>query len=335
MEMQSLLVGSYTQPEPHVPEGSGDGIYKLSFNNVDSSLQLVMAKKNNPTFLTRTEDGVIVSAHEVLDGLLCFWKLKDNKYQCIREIQTFQSFPCHVNSSGTNVIVTHYGSGNVQVYSRDQKLCDISLPFSKESCHQNTRQEGSHPHSSLVLSESEFLVADLGSDLVTLVENLEIKYSITMPLGSGPRHMAKHPRNSNCIFILNELNSSLCCLLRSGDSRFNIVDTVFLPNVTSLSLASHVEITDDLVIYCSMRHSSDADGEISWYSFDEQEHRMTFRGVISSCGKTPRHFTIVKSYLIVANQDSHNIIIFKVDEEGKPSKVDVIKCPSPVCLLSL
>jgi 6-phosphogluconolactonase len=56
-------------------------------------------------------------------------------------------------------------------------------------------------------------------------------------------------------------------------------------------------------------------------------------------GKWPRHFAIDPSgeYLLVANQNSNNVVVFKIDKQSgemKPTKV-VVKAPSPVCLVFL
>lgn len=57
---------------------------------------------------------------------------------------------------------------------------------------------------------------------------------------------------------------------------------------------------------------------------------------ISIHGDWPRNFTIDPSgkFLLVANQKSHNISVFKIDaNSGKLNFLHAVKLPSPVCLL--
>ena len=75
---------------------------------------------------------------------------------------------------------------------------------------------------------------------------------------------------------------------------------------------------------------------VAIFSIDEASGKLTLKGTQSSMGLHPRNFIIdpTGNYLLVANQDSENIVIFKRDKEtgmltntGKQ-----IHIPRPVCL---
>jgi 6-phosphogluconolactonase len=57
---------------------------------------------------------------------------------------------------------------------------------------------------------------------------------------------------------------------------------------------------------------------------------------VSSGGKTPRNFAIdpTGSWLLVANQDSGEIVVFRIDRKTGhlTSTGEVLKVPSPTCL---
>ncbi|MEO6894663.1 MAG: beta-propeller fold lactonase family protein, partial [Ginsengibacter sp.] len=76
--------------------------------------------------------------------------------------------------------------------------------------------------------------------------------------------------------------------------------------------------------------------QIVIFSVDTDSGKLTFKGNQPSFGTHPRNFTIdpTGNYLLVANQDSENIIIFKRDKKtGLLSKTDKeIHIPRPVCL---
>ena len=53
------------------------------------------------------------------------------------------------------------------------------------------------------------------------------------------------------------------------------------------------------------------------------------------CGKSPRDINIVGNYMFSANEQSDNVTIFKISDDGTLHKIDSeIKIPSPVCVLS-
>ncbi len=75
---------------------------------------------------------------------------------------------------------------------------------------------------------------------------------------------------------------------------------------------------------------------IAIFSIDAASGKLTLKGTVSTEGKHPRNFIIdpTGNYLLVANQDSESIIIFKRDQQtgmltntGKK-----IHIPRPVCL---
>jgi 6-phosphogluconolactonase len=86
-------------------------------------------------------------------------------------------------------------------------------------------------------------------------------------------------------------------------------------------------------LYASNRGSVN---NIAIYRVDTETGRLTLVGHHPVKGKTPRNFAIDPTgvYLLVANQDTGNVVTFKIDQEtgilldtGIESVI-----PSPVCL---
>ena len=72
------------------------------------------------------------------------------------------------------------------------------------------------------------------------------------------------------------------------------------------------------------------------FAIDSYTGMLTHVETDSSGGKTPRNFAIdpTGSWLLAANQDSDNIVVFGIDQKTgrlRP-RGDVLQVPSPVCL---
>ncbi|MBN1388293.1 MAG: beta-propeller fold lactonase family protein [Bacteroidales bacterium] len=72
------------------------------------------------------------------------------------------------------------------------------------------------------------------------------------------------------------------------------------------------------------------------FETDREFGTLELIGHRSTCGEWPRHFSFApgENYLLVANQNSDNIVSFKRDTfTGLIEPVDTISAPSPVCIL--
>jgi 6-phosphogluconolactonase len=85
-------------------------------------------------------------------------------------------------------------------------------------------------------------------------------------------------------------------------------------------------------LYCSNRgHDS-----IAIFAINPGPATLAPLKYVSAQGKVPRHFAIAptRSHLLVANQDSNNVVVFQVGAESgflTPSG-QALEAPSPVCL---
>ena len=90
---------------------------------------------------------------------------------------------------------------------------------------------------------------------------------------------------------------------------------------------------DGKFLYASNRGDED---NITIFSINSVTGKLKLIGYQSVLGKAPRNFIIdpTGNYLLVANQDSDNIVIFKRDKGTGLLKdtQDQIKLPKPVCL---
>jgi 6-phosphogluconolactonase len=151
--------------------------------------------------------------------------------------------------------------------------------------------------------------------------------------GSGPRHFEFHP-NGKYAYLIEELTGTIAVY------KHNAGKLVFLQRISSHpqdykgafgSADIHVS-PDGKFLYASNRGDAN---NIAIFSI-AADGKLTTKGFQSTLGKKPRNFVIdpMGNYLLVANQDTNNIVVFKRDKKtGLLSETGhQIEVPNPVCL---
>jgi len=86
-------------------------------------------------------------------------------------------------------------------------------------------------------------------------------------------------------------------------------------------------------LYASNRGDAN---NIAIYAIDPATGRLQIKGFQSTLGKTPRNFLIDPTgrWLLVANQNTNNVVVFRIDEKTGLLKDSgrSLTIPSPVCL---
>lgn len=258
--------------------------------------------------------------------------------------------PCHieVHSSGALLAIANYSSGSVTFFgvSSDGNL----LPPAQSIQHQGSgpnkqRQEAAHAHCVHFDATGRWLlVADLGTDTVSVYEvdaaaksiRTQATHSLSLPPGSGPRHVAIDPESKR-LFVLNEL------LLTVTEADWNAATGSMTRRETYPTLPTGnppQSSTAEIAIHPSLRYlyaSNRGDNSISL--FEIQSKSLAHRGNFTTHGKTPRHFAISPDgrFLLAENQDSHSIHAFAIDDTtgALQTTYQSIESPSPACILFL
>jgi 6-phosphogluconolactonase len=152
--------------------------------------------------------------------------------------------------------------------------------------------------------------------------------------GSGPRHFDFHPNNKYA-YLVEELTGTVVAFKYSEGKLETIQRISALPanfNGTIGSADIHVS-GNGKFLYSSNRGTSNT---IAIFKIDEQTGKLTLMGQQSTLGKTPRNFNFDPSgnFLLVANQDSDDVVIFRINKEtgGLSDTGKRIKVPRPVCI---
>jgi 6-phosphogluconolactonase len=217
----------------------------------------------------------------------------------------------------------------------------------------NDSQEIANPHGCTFDPTGKFMIVpDRGSDRLYIYhvngpEAVVQKHNISLPLGTGPRHVTFSPRDSttNYMYLISELDNTVRVFTLeyfesssspATDSAVAEGLTVTLTQTISTlghnfppsdpnneELAAEIAVTNDRKFaYASNRNTLSLDSDtIAIYSVDPDPandgHHLTYLGFNQTFGKIPRHFALSNDednmWVAVANQVTQDITVFERD----------------------
>jgi 6-phosphogluconolactonase len=207
------------------------------------------------------------------------------------------------------------------------------------------RQESAHLHSTIFSPDEKFLLAaDLGTDKEHVyafnpANNIPLKEArdsvVSLKAGTGPRHIAFNPVKSD-VYILGELTGTVDAFHFDKNSgklthfqRIRTTPESFKGDPGSADI--HIR-ADGKFLYATNRGNSNT---IAVFAI-RKDGRLTTKQILSVKGKHPRNFVIdpTSHFLLVANRDTDNIVIFSIDPVSGLLKAtgNEISIPNPVCL---
>lgn len=347
METLTFFIGSYTEyPTPGFG-GKGEGIYTIQMNMETGKLTTVHAEKaRNPSYLAISNDNNFLYCNTELDESenpkVRAYKIRsDFSLELLNEQAIPGGYPCHITVHENNVLVACYATGNVLQYPLDSsgKIMDVK----KEVCHSGSsinegRQEAPHAHQvSIHPNKKDIYVCDLGIDTVKayhlkegeLQSNTEKDCLVTK--GGGPRHMVFN-EVGNLAYLLNELTGSVSVLLNKSGAFEEIETHASLPNdFKKVPSASAIRLhPNGKYLYVANRTLE----AITIFRIEEDKLRVLecqYTG-----GGELREFNITPDgkWLIACHQNSHDTVVYKIQEEGKLIEAYRTKeILSPVCIV--
>ncbi len=251
--------------------------------------------------------------------------------------------PCHIALSpgGRFLAIANFTSGSVTICPLDTDG-NVVVKERKIFSHTGssvhpTRQKGPHAHSCILTEEPSLLyVPDLGLDKVVVYEYVEdnltknASLGFSVPAGSGPRY-GEFSKDGKHFYLINEISSQVL-FFNNTDGRLEYQQTVStLPEgFTGENICSDLHLTPDgTKLFASNR------GHDSLVCYQVMEDGcISFINRQPCGGKTPRNFAIDPSgeYLLVGNQDSDYICVFKIESKGYLILISKIQTGSPVCI---
>ncbi len=331
-----FFAGTYTR-------GQSEGIYVVSLSPEGKLSQArLVAKTENPSFLALSPDKkFLLAVNENNPGTVESYAVQPDTLQRLSRRRSGGDAPCFVSVNRQGEVLTaNYGSGTVGLLKMDKNGKLSPLLFTE-----NHHAEGmtAHAHEARFLPGTRQMVSvDLGTNRLwfshldaggkKLVPDKQ--RTLDLPPGSGPRHFVLHP-NGKWMYVVNELGNSVSLVHRTTEGQWVLKKTVSaLPaGFRGKSYCAEIRITQDgRFLYVSNRgHNS-----LALFRVTPSGDDLKRVANIPVHGDFPRFFVLTpdENYLLVANQKSDNIVVFKRNKKtGLLQYTDEMKMSSPVCVV--
>ena len=374
-----LYVGTYTEIVTGDFGGHGKGISCYEFDAVNGELNLLNNQfQVNPSYLSiasimhsnneleNKSSKYLFAVSEVLASkkpVLHTYTINDNYSLSLIDTKTIEGgCPCHIhyfqNKEGQSYTATAcYETGNLVIHTINNKNSNsvVSINniepiniYHKGSSQHPSRQTQAHAHCTCFdIVSNKLLVCDLGLDQVKVYSlqknndsfNAIEQQIITLPAGSGPRHIC-FDDNYAYGFIINELTGSVTIIKHSAEKKEYEINGTFDTRVPLSESSINTDLGGAAIrvsacgkfIYTSMR----TDNTIRLFEFDPIQESLNYIASYPTQGSTPRDFTLdaTGKWLLVAHQDSDTISIFNVNSYNGTLSFHktVNNIESPVCL---
>jgi len=152
--------------------------------------------------------------------------------------------------------------------------------------------------------------------------------------GAGPRHICFNLANTFA-YLIEELSGTVVTYkYRNGKLKAKQRISTMPAGDTSFAGSADIHVSPDgRFLYASNRADANT---IAIFSINQHNGKLSLVGHQSTLGKTPRNFNFdpTGNFLLVANQNSDAIVVFKINREtglltDTGNRIDVGK---PVCL---
>ncbi|MCY4233328.1 MAG: lactonase family protein [Bacteroidetes bacterium] len=350
--MHTVFVGTYTQILSHV-NGRGTGIYMFSLEDNFLRAKGAFQGLANPSFLTVDVHrhhvyavSEVTQYEEAPQGAVeaWSWNPKTDLLNSIGTLGTQGGAPCYISISNNHLLIANYISGSVTAInlSEGDGLGDIDGFVQHSGSGPNTtRQKSPHPHAIVPDPTGTYcLVPDLGTDKVHIYPIDSLNQSshskgefIQIHPGAGPRHLSFHPSGER-VYVINELDSTISLLSWKGEQSeiihtFNALPDDYTGPHSGADI--HVHPSGNF-LYASLRGISC----IVCFQIDKHTGHLSSPQWFPTHGRVPRNFALdpTGELLIVANQDSDTLIVFRVDPGSGflDGPKQILNVPSPVCV---
>ena len=343
-----LLIGTYTK-------GKSKGIYVYRFYAETGRLAYLneIDDVDNPSYLCVAANNKFVYAvNEICKNseVSAFsFEPKQGKLTFINKEPSGGADPCYisVDKAQKNVFVANYGGGSLAVLpvNKDGSLNPLSQLIQDVGHGVNTaRQEAPHVHMALLSPDEKYLLYnDLGTDKVNIMRYHPSRPQPLTPAspafvsvkdGEGPRHLV-FSNDKKYVYLVTEMGSAVHVFdYDNGKLKEKQSVTLLRDGFKGQTAGATIHLAPDgRFLYVSNRLETN---EISVYAVDPDNGQLTFVQRVPSNGKNPRDFAIAPNgnFLVLANQDSDNIYVYKIDKSnGKIFVISpAIEVGDPVCL---
>lgn len=342
----NLFIGSYNELD-------NESISCYIVDRISLNIQKIASVRGviNPSYLTITSDRKkLYSVLETMEfdngagGAVASYTIDENRIIKDSILGTEGTLPCHIllDERQDYIYTANYWDGSLSMFKLGlegniERMCDFKkhtgIGPNKE------RQEGPHAHY-IGFDENKkgIWCVDLGIDTLVYytidkVNNKlvnEAEKNIELPKGSGPRHFVLGSEEFKLMYIVCELTSEVIVVDYDNNSIVQRISTI--EKDVKNSSCSAIKITKEKnYLYVANR----GDNSIAVFQVEEDGFLERIQ-LIKSGGKNPRDFEIDDDLMFIANQDSNNVKIYKIDKAtGKLKSTEKsIEMKSAACVLT-
>ncbi len=350
MNRYYVFIGTYTDGTG-VAKSTGIQIYQMNPDSGSLKFVGVSSNTDNPSYLTiHPSKKWLLAVNESWPGKITSFKIDTTNISLveINSVASSGNSPCYISidKTGKYAMAANYSSGSFASFGIgvDGTLTEVlSVLHGKGKSTNAIRQEGPHAHMIDQDTSIGFVYAtDLGIDKVhtisldTTTGKLKLLTSLKSEAGAGPRHFAVHPAK-HMLYVLHELKGIIeVSTIKTADGSLQKIQSISsAPAVSAVYPGSaDIHITaDGRFLYVSNRGELN---NIAIFAVNQTDGTLQLIKHVACGGTAPRNFAIdpTGKFLLVANMDSNNIVVFKID----PTTGDLISTgiditvPKPVCV---
>ena len=313
----------------------GTGLSIARFDAVTGTLTVprLVKKTSRPTLFVIDAGGRhLYTCNSATPGGVSAFEIDRNSgdLRFLNFVESDRRGPSHLSldQTGRFVLNANYGGGYLEVIAinDDATLGEKTAVVHHEGKGEHpTRQDAPHAHAFKVDPTNRFaLAADLGLDKVLVYRFDATSGAIALndpphasvAPGSGPRHIAWHPKG-NIAYVVQELSNEVSVFeWDAGAGVLSEIQTIStLPADFSGGTAAEIAVhPNGRFVYASNRgHDS-----IAVYAADGKSGKLALVEHTGTRGETPRYFEIdpTREWMIVTNEDSDNAVVFRVDPDS-------------------
>jgi 6-phosphogluconolactonase len=341
-----LFAGRYT-------ETGGNGLFCFDLNREAGTFKLLSEADAGPNpsyFCIAKKKKLIYAADEVMEfngikgGEVTTLKYnsQSGNIEKVKELLVPYGGPCFISLSPAEdyLLMASYSSSSIAVVKLDDK--GIVERVTDTISFAVNDGKISHPHMiSFDPAGKKVYLTDLGLDRIVIYDFDAVSGHlkqiengiVNFPKGTGPRHFVFNPAGTK-MYVICELNSTVSVFDVDTKGGLKLIQTLTTlgEGFTGESFCADIHIGNNgQYLYGSNR------GENTIVVFRiVTDGKLSLQGRTSCGGNWPRNFVIDPSgkYLLVGNQKSGNISLFKIDaKNGIPVlSSGEYKLDAPACL---
>ncbi|MEU1531990.1 lactonase family protein [Streptomyces fagopyri] len=338
---QRAFIGSFTA-------AGGPGVLTAAVDRDSGALTLLSTVDGvpDPSYLALSPvHDMLYAVSETADGAVAAYRVGGDKPEPAGPlVPVGGSGPTHLSVFAGHVLIANYGSGSVTAVP---VRADGTLAGAPTSVLQHTgsgphtrRQKDPHAHQVQSDPSGRWAVSvDLGTDSVRVCTleggRLALHREFALRPGSGPRHLAFHPRGEHA-YVLNELapTVTVCRWNALEGSLRPVGETPVLTGVPDGdAYPSGIVVSPDGRFVWTATRGQDA---VSVLTPDATGEGLRLVATVPCGGVWPRALALDPSgrFLYVANERSGDVTWFAVDPDtGVPRRAGSVPVPAASCVV--